>query len=82
MFIPNFLNCRHYFLVLRLVDQSDQRVNFGVDGVLEDERGEQVGQVCILPVLETDFDIEHVESDHRVVDESNEPFHLLDDSLE
>ena len=59
-------------------------MDFGVDRVFQDKRGQQVGKMLVLLVGVANFDVEHVEADHCVMDQTNEAldiFHYLREEL-
>ena len=59
-------------------------MDFGVDRVFQNKRGQQVGKMLVLLVGVANFDVEHVEADHCVMDQTNEAldiFHYLREEL-
>ena len=52
-------------------------MHLGVDRVLENKRGQQVGEVLVLLVRVAHLDVKHVEADHCVMDQINEAFDIL-----
>ena len=78
----HFLYGLYDLFVLWFVDKAYQRVHFGVDRVLQQDRCQQVDEVGVLFVLQAYFHVQHVESDHRIVDEAHEIFDLFHDSVE
>lgn len=79
--LPDLARCRHDFLKLDPLGESDHCVDLRVNWVLQHQRGQQVCQVLVLLVLEANLDIEDVEADDGIVDESDETFDLFDDLL-
>ena len=57
-------------------------MHLGVDRVLENKRGQQVGEVLVLLVGVAHLDVEHVEADYCIVDQINEALDILHDLRE